>query len=72
MVYNWYGRIENVNPSMVHIFIETVIVDLNTDDNLDENDFTLEIMMHIRGKDNEWHEVYMPGDNEYSIVEVSC
>ena len=50
MDYVWYGKVHEVDPSMVHIFIEAVVVDLNTDDASGEIDYTFEILMHIRGK----------------------
>ena len=44
--FTWFGKMENVEPSMVHIFIEAVV----TASENTEIDATFDIAMAIRGK----------------------
>ena len=49
--FSWYGRAENTDPSMLHIFIEVAMIDHNSGES-NHVDVTFEIYMAIRGKNS--------------------
>ena len=60
MYFNWFGRLEKVDPTMLHIFIEAVVTRHGYEEGVElKLEYQFSFIMAIRGKNHdeeEWHD----------------